>query len=100
MSKPDHARIIAELTALDGKDLPGRVDALVDAYLGFGAAQTPAIRNRLAEEFLAAAPFTELSYRIWRRILRDDTDMPEDPVRLPSDLLLPAVDFGRHAAAK
>ncbi len=60
------------------------------------ARQTAAMRKILADEFLAAAPFTELSYRVWRRIMRDDTDLPE-PLRVTSDLLLPDVDFAPPA---
>jgi hypothetical protein len=98
-------RTVAELLTLDVGGLPAKVDALVDVYLeGFGAAQTIAMRTELADEFLAAAPFTELSYRIWRRILRDDNYLPEERVRVPSDQLLPEVDlisadFGPRSAA-
>jgi hypothetical protein len=76
--------------------LSRKVDALVDGYLvtfNTSARQTAAMRKILADEFLAAAPFTELSYRVWRRIMRDGTDLPEPPVRVTSELLLPAVDF-------
>jgi hypothetical protein len=76
--------------------LSRKVDALVDGYLvtfNTSARQTAAMRKILADEFLAAAPFTELSYRVWRRIMRDGTDLPEPPVRVNSDLLLPDLDF-------
>jgi len=80
----------------DCAGLPRKVDALVDAYLvsfSISAKETAAMRKLLADEFLAAAPFTELSYRIWRRIMHDDTDAPEPLLRVSSDLLLPEVDF-------
>jgi hypothetical protein len=76
--------------------LSRKVDDLVDGYLvtfNTSARQTAAMRKILADEFLAAAPFTELSYRVWRRILHDDTDLPEPPLRVTSDLLLPELDF-------
>lgn len=99
MERLDHPRTVADLVALDGSDLAGRVDALVDACLeASGGAPAAAIRNRLADEFLAAAPFTALSYRIWRRILRDDTQLPELPERVPSELLLPDLDFVQPTA--
>jgi len=97
MLRLDHSGTIAALVALDGAELPHRVDALVDAYLGgFGAAQTVAMRRSLADHFLTAAPFSERSYRVWRRILREQDDRPE--VRevkpwTPSAMLLPAIDL-------
>lgn len=95
----DQGITIASLLELDGTGGPGRVDALVDAYLAAaGSGDTVIARNALAEEFLAAAPFTAVSYRIWRRILRDDTDLPELPVRVPSELLLPPIEFMRRRA--
>lgn len=94
MDRLAQARTIAALLALDATGVPAGVDAVVEAYLGgFDAAQTAAERTGLADEFLAAAPFAELSYRIWRRILRDDNYLPEEQVRVPSELLLPSVDF-------
>ena len=67
-----------------------------NAYLaGFivSAKQTTAMRKILGDEFLAAAPLTELSYRIWRRIMREDTDLPEPVLHVASDQLLPELDF-------
>jgi hypothetical protein len=86
---------------LDSAALSRKVDALVDAYLvsfNTSAKQTLARRKILADEFLSVAPFTELSYRIWRRIMREDTDAPEPPLRVASDLLLPDLDFVPKAA--
>jgi hypothetical protein len=103
----DHTRtVVSALVGLadagsDHAGLSRKVDALVDAYLvsfSSSARQTAAMRKILADEFLACAPFTELSYRIWRRILRDDTDVPEPPLRVTSELLLPDVDFPPPAA--
>ncbi|HZC57113.1 MAG TPA: hypothetical protein VE396_13875 [Xanthobacteraceae bacterium] len=102
MERLDHTRtVVAALMHLgdagsDCAGLPRKVDALVDAYLvsfSISAKQTAAMRKLLADEFLAAAPFTELSYRIWRRIMQDDTDAPEPLLRVSSELLLPEVDF-------
>jgi hypothetical protein len=107
MERLDHTRtVVAALvhlgdagidhTRIDHAGLSGKVDALVDAHLvsfSSSARHTAAMRKILADEFLAAAPFTELSYRIWRRILRDDTGAAEPPLRVASDLLLPELDF-------
>jgi hypothetical protein len=102
MERLDHTRtVVSALVGLadagaDHAGLSRKVDALVDAYLvsfSASARQTAAMRKILADEFLASAPFTELSYRIWRRIMREDTDLPEPPLRVASDLLLPDVDF-------
>jgi len=107
MERLDHTRtVVAALVhlgdagidhmRLDRTGLSRKVDALVDAYLvsfSSSARQTTAMRKILADEFLATAPFTELSYRIWRRIMREDTDAPEPPLRVSSDLLLPELDF-------
>jgi hypothetical protein len=98
MVRFDHTHIVAALLALDGDGLRERVDALVDAYLeGCGGKHTASLRTALADEFLTAAPFTEQSYWIWRRIMRDDTYLPELPPRVPSELLLPPVEFSRQA---
>jgi hypothetical protein len=63
------------LAALEEADVPARVDALADAYLvGFGPTRAAMMRRELARAFLTAAPFTELSYRIWQRLGLDDED--------------------------
>ena len=88
-----------ECIGTDHVGLSRKVDALVDGYLvtfNTSARETAAKRKVLADEFLALAPFTELSYRVWRRIMCDDTDLPE-PLRDSSALLLPAVDFAMRA---
>jgi hypothetical protein len=87
---------------LDRGRLCVKVDALVNAHLAsfiISARQTAAMRKILGDEFLAAAPLNELSYRIWRRIMHQDTDLPEPVLRVTSDQLLPDVDFGSQAAA-
>jgi hypothetical protein len=91
----------ADHTINDHAILARKVDTLVDGYLvsfASSARQTTAMRKILADEFLSLAPFTELSYRIWRRIMREDTDLPEPPLRVASDLLLPDLDFSPRAA--
>jgi hypothetical protein len=35
---------------------------------------------------------------MWRRIMLQDTDLPEPVLRVESDRLLPDVDFGSQAA--
>ena len=80
----------------DCRGLSGKVDKLVDGYLvsfNVSALQTMAMRKILADEFLATAPFNELSYRIWRRIMREDAEAPEPVLRVASDQLLPDLDF-------
>jgi hypothetical protein len=112
MERLDHTRTVAaalvhlgeagfDHAGTDRTILAHKVDTLVDGYLvsfASSAKQTTAMRKILADEFLAAAPFTELSYRIWRRIMREDTDAPEPPLRVSSDLLLPDLDFCSQAA--
>jgi hypothetical protein len=107
MERLDHTRTVAAAlvqlgdACLDHGVLSRKVDTLVDAYLvsfASSARQTTAMRKILADEFLSLAPFTELSYRIWRRIMREDTDAPEPPLRVSSDLLLPDLDFCPQAA--
>ncbi len=112
MERLDHTRTVAaalvqlgnaanESASTDHAGLSNKVDALVDAYLvsfASSARQTAAMRKVLADEFLNVAPFTELSYRIWRRIMREDTDLPEPLLRVASALLLPDLDFGSRAA--
>ncbi len=102
MERLDHTRTVAAaLVHLGGAGsgdagLSHKVDTLVDAYLvtfSASARQTAAMRKILADEFLGLAPFTELSYRIWRRIMREDTDLPEPLLRVASDLLLPELEF-------
>ena len=112
MERLNHTRTVAaalvqlgeaftESVSTDHAGLSGRVDALVDAYLvsfASSARHTAAMRKILADEFLGLAPFTELSYRIWRRIMREDADLPEPVLRVASELLLPDLDFGARAA--
>jgi hypothetical protein len=82
---------------LEEADVPARVDALADAYLvGFGPTRAAMMRRELARAFLTAAPFTELSYRIWQRLGLDDEDSHSKAygeLRRPSQRFLPAVDF-------
>jgi hypothetical protein len=85
----------------DHAGLSNKVDTLVDGYLvsfNTSAKHTAAMRKILADEFLSVAPFTEASYRIWRRILREEADTPEPPLRVSSELLLPDLDFCPQAA--
>lgn len=57
----------------DAVDLARKVDAIVDSYVvGFGR-QTRSMREELANAFQTEAPPTELSARIWLRILRDES---------------------------
>jgi hypothetical protein len=102
MERLDHTRtVVAALVHLEGADLapvalPRKVDALVDGYLASfitSAKQTAAMRKILGDEFLSLAPFSELSYRIWRRIMLEDADVPEPPLRASNDVLLPSVDL-------
>lgn len=97
MKQLDFATTVDALVKLKGTDLLVRVDALVDACMvGFDLGQAPILRRELAREFLTAAPFTELSYRIWRRIGREDQgDGQEAPLefRCQSQRFLPTVDF-------
>lgn len=111
MERLDHMEtVVAALVHLGdagpesaGKDagLSGKVDKLVDGYLvsfNVSALQTTAMRKILADEFLATAPFTELSYRIWRRIMREEAETPEPVLRVASDQLLPDLDFAARPA--
>jgi hypothetical protein len=107
MERLDHTRTVAaalvqlEGSGFDRARLCVDVDKLVNAYLaGFivSAKQTTAMRKILGDEFLAAAPLTELSYRIWRRIMREDTDLPEPVLHVASDQLLPELDFSSRPA--
>ena len=85
------------------RGLSGKVDKLVDAYLvsfNVSAMQTTAMRKILADEFLATAPFTELSYRIWRRIMREDAETPEPVLRVASDQLSAGFGFFRAAGLR
>jgi hypothetical protein len=106
MERLDHMQtVVAALVHLgdagpDCAGLSGKVDKLVDSYLvsfNVSALQTTAMRKILADEFLATAPFTELSYRIWRRIMREDAETPEPVLRVASDQLLPDLDFAARA---
>lgn len=91
MGRLDSERTIEDLIALTRSDLPGQVDALVDAYLvGTDPEQFWQKRAELALGFLDAAPFSELSYRIWRRIAGEGDDMP---FQSPSMEFLPPVEF-------
>jgi hypothetical protein len=107
MERLDQTRTVAAAlvqlsdAGADNPGLSGRVDTLVDAYLvsfASSARHTAAMRKILADEFLSLAPFTELSYRIWRRIMREDTDAPEPLLHVSSELLLPDLDFCPQAA--
>lgn len=112
MERLDHTRTVAaalvqlsdtgaDHAGADHTVLTHKVDKLVDAYLvsfASSAKQTTAMRKILADEFLGLAPFTELSYRIWRRIMREDAEAPEPVLHVASDLLLPDLDFGSKAA--
>ncbi len=107
MERLNHTRTVAaalvqlQAAGLDRARLCVRVDALVNAHLAsfiVSARQTQAMRKILGDEFLSLAPLTELSYRMWRRIMLQDTDLPEPVLRVESDRLLPDVDFGSQAA--
>jgi hypothetical protein len=107
MERLNHTRTVAaalvqlQAAGLDRARLCVRVDALVNAYLVsfiVSAKQMAAMRKILGDEFLASAPLTELSYRMWRRIMLQDTDLPEPVLRVASDELLPDVDFTSRAA--
>ena len=97
MLQLDSEKTIDALLVLDRVDVPARVDALVDAYLvGWDPEQFCSKRGELAHEFLNAAPFTELSYRIWRRIAGEDGDDCADAqlaFTTPSERFLPPVEF-------
>jgi hypothetical protein len=97
MGRLDGARTIEDLVALTLNDIPGQVDALVDAYLvGADSGQFCLRRAELALGFLDAAPFSELSYRIWRRIAGEDQDEHEDdklPYQSSSMQFMPPVEF-------
>jgi hypothetical protein len=106
MERLDQTRTVAaalvrlQAADLDRTGLSGKVDRLVDGYLvsfNVSARQTTAMRKILADEFLAAAPFTETSYRIWRRIMREEAEAPEPVLRVASDQLLPELEFGSRA---
>jgi hypothetical protein len=92
MGRFDRAKMIEDLLALKRNDIPRHVDSLIDAYLvGTDSEQLWQKRAELALEFLDAAPFSELSYRIWRRISGEDDD--EMLNQYPSMQFLPPVDF-------
>jgi hypothetical protein len=92
MGRLDRAKTIEDLLALTRSDLPRRIDASIDAYLvGTDPEQFWQKRAELALEFLDAAPFSELSYRIWRRISGEADD--EMAYQYPSTQFLPPVDF-------
>ena len=89
----DDDRTIQDLVALTCSDVPEQVDALVDAYLvGTDAWQFSQRRAELAHGFLNAAPFSELSYRIWRRIAGEGDD-GEMVLQSRSVEFLPPVEF-------
>ncbi|HEX4043540.1 MAG TPA: hypothetical protein VHY10_17710 [Xanthobacteraceae bacterium] len=93
MDRLNSDRTIKDLVALTRGDIPGQVDALVDAYLvGTDPGQLWQRRAELAHEFLNAAPFSELSYRIWRRIAGED-DNGEMMFQARSMEFLPPVEF-------
>jgi hypothetical protein len=92
MDRLDSARVIEGLIALTRSDIPREVDVLVDAYLmDSDPGQLRPKRAELAQTFLNAAPFSELSYRIWRRIAGEDDD--EMPYQSGSMQFLPTVEF-------
>lgn len=92
MGRIDRAKTVEDLVALKRSEIPFQVDNLVEAHLaGTDPEQFWQKRAKLALEFLDAAPFSELSYRIWRRISGDSDD--EMPNQNPSTQFLPTVDF-------
>jgi len=97
MQRLDSEKTLDALLGLDRVDVRARVDALVDAYLvGWHSLQFCSKRSELAHEFLNAAPFTELSYLIWRRIAgEDDGDCADAQFAFttPSERFLPPVEF-------
>lgn len=101
LSEANAHHVSADDNWTDHSVLSRKVDTLVDGYLvsfATSAKQTAAMRKKLGDEFLGLAPFTELSYRIWRRIMQDMADVPEPPLRVTSDQLLPDLDFSAQAA--
>jgi hypothetical protein len=97
MQRLDSEKTLDVLLTLDRVDVPVRVDAIVDAYLvGWTPREFCSKRSELAHEFLNAAPFTELSYLIWRRIAGEDggdcADV-ESAFTTPSERFLPPVEF-------
>jgi hypothetical protein len=97
MQRVDPEKTIETLLTLDRVDVPVRVDAIVDAYLvGWDPQEFCSKRSELAHEFLNTAPFTELSYFIWRRIageVGDDCADAQFAFTTPSERFLPAVEF-------
>jgi hypothetical protein len=97
MQRVDPEKTIETLLTLDRVDVPVRVDAIVDAYLvGWDPQEFCSKRSELAHEFLNAAPFTELSYFIWRRIAGEDGDdcaNSQFAFTTPSERFLPQVEF-------
>lgn len=94
MSQNTIARTIKDLIALTRGGTPRQVDALVNSYLvGVDPQQFCQKRAELALEFLNAAPLSELSYRIWRRIGGESSDEDEMPYQSPSMEYLPPMDL-------
>jgi hypothetical protein len=97
MQQLDSKTTINALLALGRVDVPAKVDASVDAYLvGWDPQQFCSKRSELAHEFLNAAPFTDLSYLIWRRIAGVDGEDCADAQLVsttPSERFLPQVEF-------
>ncbi|MFY9692349.1 MAG: hypothetical protein WBF24_00295 [Xanthobacteraceae bacterium] len=94
MERIDSVKTIGALVALRAAD--HQIDALVDAYLvGRDPEQFCSKRSELAQEFLNAAPFSELSYRIWRRIAGEGDDEAEAQVAFTGSSMqfLPTVEF-------
>jgi DNA-binding IclR family transcriptional regulator len=92
MDRLNSAKTIEDLIALTRSDLARQVDVLVDAYLvDSDPGQLWQKRAELAQGFLNAAPLSELSYRIWRRIAGEDDD--EIPSQSASMEFLPPVEF-------
>lgn len=94
MSQHTIARTIEDLIALTRGGTPRQVDALVNSYLvGIDPQQFCQKRAELALEFLNAAPLSELSYRIWRRIGGEAPDEDEMPYQSLSMEYLPPMDL-------
>lgn len=93
MGQLDIDETVKDLLALRCGDIVRQVDALIDAYLvGADPGRFWQKRAELAHEFLNAAPFSELSYCIWRRVAGED-DNGELAFQSDSMEFLPPVEF-------
>ena len=93
MGRVHIARTIEDLVTLVRGEIAGQVDAVVETYLvGNDSEQLWQRHAELAYEFLNAAPFSELSYRIWRRITGED-DNGGVTFQARSMEFLPPVEF-------